>query len=156
MDCTGTKKVRKLLESNNLLKQIRTFERPTRTADEAAKALGCKVGQIAKSIIFQIKGSDNLVLIIVSGSNRVDEELFERKTGIGLKKADAEKCENVSGFVIGGIPPLGHKNYMRTFMDKDLLKYKQIWASAGGTNSVFNIKTKELVELIRPEILEVC
>jgi prolyl-tRNA editing enzyme YbaK/EbsC (Cys-tRNA(Pro) deacylase) len=124
------------------------FSKSTRTAQEAAESLGCSVAQIAKSLIF-IDDTNLPVLVVASGSNRVDEKRF------GLQKADADYVKDKTGFVIGGVPPWGHKSKIRTIIDEDLANYEEIWASAGKTNSVFKLTFEELVKETGGEVLAV-
>ena len=105
----------------------------TRTAQEAANTIGCTVSQIAKSLIFKGKTSQNPILIITSGTNRVNEK---------VGKADADFVSEHTDFAIGGIPPIGHKNPITTFIDEDLMQYDEIWAAAGTPNSVFKLTPK--------------
>ena len=111
----------------------------TRTAQEAATALNCQLGQIAKSIVFKsLDGKP--VMVVASGVNRVDEKR------LNLTKADAGFVLEQSGFMIGGVPPWGHKNKMLTYIDQDLANYEKIWAAAGKNNAVFELTFDELVE----------
>lgn len=122
------------------------FSSSTRTAQEAAEQIGCTVAQIAKSIIFKDKDGEP-VLVIASGINRVDDKK------LNLFKADATFVKDKTGFVIGGVPPYGHKKKIRTYIDRDLEQYPEIWASAGKTNTVFKTSFGELVEESEGEII---
>jgi len=126
-----------------------------RTAQEAANALGCSVYQIAKSLIFRGKTSQKPILIITSGSNRVNEKLFKDRIGEKLEKADADFVLEHTGFAIGGIPPIGHKNAITTFIDEDLMQYDEIWAAAGTPNTVFKLSTAVLAEITKGTIVNV-
>jgi len=127
----------------------RVIELPdsTRTSVEAATAVGCEVAQIAKSLIFQGKESRRAILVIASGSNRVNEKQMAERLGEKLQKPDAEFVREQTGFVIGGVPPLGHAQPLLTFIDEDLLQYTEIWAAAGHPNAVFQLKPAELVQM---------
>jgi len=127
---------------NNIIE----FTNLTRTASEAADQIGCEVGQIAKSLIFKDENGQ-AVLVIASGSNRVDQEKLK------LIKADADFVKQATGYVIGGVPPWGHKQKITTYIDEDLSKYKEIWASAGKSNSVFRTIFEEIVEKTEGEII---
>lgn len=120
----------------------------TRTVLDAAKAVGCDVSQITKSLIFKTRSENLPVLILASGSNRVNEKAIEAHLGQKIVKADAEYARDITGFAIGGIPPIGHKSSIRfIFIDEDLLQYDSIWAAAGTPNSVFNMTPKDLVAM---------
>jgi prolyl-tRNA editing enzyme YbaK/EbsC (Cys-tRNA(Pro) deacylase) len=109
----------------------------TRTADEAAAAVGCTVNQIAKSLIFRGKTSGEAVLAVMSGSNRVSLSKFEAHLGESIERAEAAFVREVTGYAIGGVPPFGHKSPVRTALDADLFALGDIWAAAGGPFSVF-------------------
>jgi len=98
----------------------------TRTAIEAAQTIGCEVGQIVKSLIFKTKTTHQAVLVLASGPNRVDEKTIEKELGEKIEKADAGFTRHVTGFAIGGIPPIGHIQQIQTFIDKDLLTFKDV------------------------------
>lgn len=119
----------------------------TRTALEAAQAVGCEVGQIVKSLIFKAKRSERPILVVASGANRVDERRIEALIGEPLGKADAEFVRQRTGFVIGGVPPLGHLEKIETFIDEDLLQYDLIWAAAGTPNAVFQLSPADLLRI---------
>ncbi|HXF55722.1 MAG TPA: YbaK/EbsC family protein [Hyphomicrobiaceae bacterium] len=117
--------------------EIVTHPRSTRTAEEAAAACGCAVGQIVKSLVFQGQVSGAPILLLVSGANRVDEKHVASAIGETLKRPDAAYVREVTGYAIGGIPPLGHATRLTTFIDRDLLSYETVWAAAGTPDSVF-------------------
>jgi prolyl-tRNA editing enzyme YbaK/EbsC (Cys-tRNA(Pro) deacylase) len=103
--------------------QVLELESSTRTAVEAAQAAGCEVGQIVKSLVFRLEPEGAPVLVLVSGSNRVHEKRLGRQLGGTLAKADADFVYETSGFAIGGVPPVGHKNVLSTYIDEDLLQF---------------------------------
>jgi prolyl-tRNA editing enzyme YbaK/EbsC (Cys-tRNA(Pro) deacylase) len=115
----------------------REFPEGTRTAADAAAAIGCEVGAICKSLVFRV--GDAPLLIVASGSNRVDEARFD------AEKADAAFVREQTGFAIGGVPPYGHARAIETVVDEDLLAYETVWAAAGTPSSVFPIAPAELV-----------
>jgi prolyl-tRNA editing enzyme YbaK/EbsC (Cys-tRNA(Pro) deacylase) len=119
----------------------------TRTAVEAAQAVGCQVGQIVKSLVFKAKRSQRPILVVASGQNRVDERRVEALIGEPLGKADADFVRERSGFVIGGVPPVGHSEEIETFIDEDLLQYEEIWAAAGTPHAVFRLTPADLVKM---------
>lgn len=126
--------------------QVATFPKDTRTAIQAAEALGCELGQIVKSLIF--RADDELVLVLTSGSNRVDEKRAAPLFGVRkLGKADADEARQATGFAIGGVPPFGHPEPLRAVIDEDLLQYDKIWAAAGAPDAVFPLAPARLVEL---------
>ena len=119
---------------------------PVRTAADAAQAMGCEVGQIAKSIVFRTRFG-RAVLVIASGANRVNEDRIEALLGEAIEKADPDFVREQTGFAIGGIPPLGHTNKMTTYIDRDLFRFEVIWAAAGHPNALFELVPDELVNL---------
>ncbi|HEX2255487.1 MAG TPA: YbaK/EbsC family protein [Afifellaceae bacterium] len=119
------------------------FETPTRTSAEAAAAVGCEVGQIAKSLIFRA-GDDSPILVVASGTNRVDESKIARAVGGEIRRADADFVRRATGFAIGGVPPVGHAVQPTVLLDRDLLQYEVIWAAAGTPNAVFQLSPSEL------------
>ena len=125
----------------------------TRTAQEAANTIGCTVSQIAKSLIFQGKTTKNPILIIASGTNRINEKAIKEYIGEKLGKADADFVLEHTGIAIGGIPPIGHKNPITTFIDEDLMQYEEIWAAAGTPNAVFKLTPKILAEITKGNII---
>lgn len=132
---------------------IKEFNVSTKTAEEAARAIGCEINQIAKSIVFDALGEP--VLVILSGGNRVNEENISSYLLKPIKKADADFVRDKTGYSIGGVPPFGHKTETKTFIDKDLLKYEEIWAAAGNGNTVFRISPEELIKYSKGQILDV-
>jgi len=127
----------------------------TRTAQEAADAVGCTLGQIAKSLVFKDKTSQKPILIIASGMNRVNEKVVEELIDEKLQKADADFVLEQTGFSIGGVPPLGHKNPIPIYIDQDLMQYEEIWAAAGTPNAVFKLTPKILVEITKGIIIPI-
>lgn len=126
--------------------EILTMDQSTRTAEEAAAACGCSVGQIVKSLIFEDASDGSLVLILVSGVNRVDAELLGQTHGLSLDRCDTRKVRNVTGFAIGGVAPIGHLTPIQTFMDEDLLTHDHVWAAAGRPDSVFRVNANALAK----------
>ncbi len=121
------------------------FPEGTKTAADAAAAIGCDVGQIVKSLIFAVDGE--VVLAYVSGSNRLDErKLAAAAGGVTCSRVDADVVRSATGFPIGGVPPFGHTTHLRIFVDPDLLQYDEVWAAAGTWNDVFGIEPHQLVE----------
>ena len=123
------------------------FEATTRTAADAAAAIGCTVAQIAKSLVFRGAGSDRPVLVVASGVNRVDETKVADVIGEGIARADADFVREATGFAIGGVPPIGHKNPPIVLIEESLMGFTEIWAAGGTPNAVFRLTPAELVEL---------
>ncbi len=119
----------------------------TRTAEEAAIAIGCQIAQIVKSLVFRTKQTNRPILVLASGVNRVNEKAIAKSAGEEISKADADFTREVTGFAIGGIPPVGHKQKIETLIDEDLLKQKELWAAAGTPNAVFSIDSEIIVNL---------
>ena len=123
----------------------RSFPEGTRTAQEAADAIGVELGQIVKSLIFGVDGE--VVLAYVSGANRLDEKLLAAAAGGSrCERVDADAVRKATGFPIGGVPPFGHSTQLRIFIDPDLLQFEEVWAAAGTWNDVFGIEPHRLVE----------
>jgi prolyl-tRNA editing enzyme YbaK/EbsC (Cys-tRNA(Pro) deacylase) len=138
--------------------QTQAIELPqsTRTAKEAAEAIGCKIAQIAKSLIFRRLDANRPVLVIASGANRVDEEVVSDYIGTQITMADAEFVRASTGYAIGGVPPFGHIAPIDDIIiDQDLLNYEVIWAAAGTPRSVFPISPEKLVEVVAGHVRRV-
>jgi prolyl-tRNA editing enzyme YbaK/EbsC (Cys-tRNA(Pro) deacylase) len=119
----------------------------TRTAQEAADRAGCELGQIVKSLIFKAQNSGRPILVLTSGANRVDEKRISEYAGEPIGRADADFVRTVTGFAIGGVPPIGHIQKMETYLDEDFLKYQTVWAAAGTPNAIFELKTEDLQKM---------
>jgi prolyl-tRNA editing enzyme YbaK/EbsC (Cys-tRNA(Pro) deacylase) len=125
---------------------VRQMPASTRTAEEAAAACGCQVAQIVKSLVFKGRASAKPYLLLVSGANRVDEKAVAAVIGEALTRPDAQFVRDVTGFAIGGIPPLGHAVALATYVDRDLLAHDVVWAAAGTPESVFAVAPTALAE----------
>jgi prolyl-tRNA editing enzyme YbaK/EbsC (Cys-tRNA(Pro) deacylase) len=134
--------------------EVRELPDSARTAQEAADSIGCEVTQIAKSLVFREKETNLPVLVIASGSNRVDLAKIESGTGLKLGKADAIFVREHVGFAIGGIPPVAHNEPLETILDPDLKKYDVIWAAAGTPFAVFQLKPTDLEPLTNGRWIE--
>ena len=117
----------------------------TRTAPEAAAAIGCEVAEIAKSIVFRDCDNDVPLLVIASGINRVDTDKVRRLAGVTIGRADAGFVREHTGYAIGGVPPFGHAATVRTYIDEQLFALDQVWAAAGGPFDVFPTTAGELL-----------
>jgi len=133
--------------------RIRKFPDSTATAAEAAAAIGTSVERIVKSLVFM--AGDQPILVLVSGSNRVDTVLLQALVGAPVKRANADQVRAVTGFPIGGVPPVGHAIPLATYLDGDLLQYDEVWASAGTPHSVFPIAPETLLSITRARIADV-
>jgi len=140
----SARRVQQALETLGMSLSVVELPASTRTSAEAAQAVGCRVGQIAKSLVFRGAASDAAILVIASGANRVDERKLAALIGEAVVKAGAEFVRDATGFVIGGVPPVGHKQPLRTFIDQDLQQYDEIWAAAGTPHAVFRLTPAEL------------
>ncbi|MGE0206239.1 MAG: YbaK/EbsC family protein [Candidatus Babeliales bacterium] len=141
--------VQKVLDEKGLICKVVELSSSTRTAQDAAASIGCNVGQIVKSLIFKTQLTNKPVLILASGPNKVDEKVIEKHVGEKIIKADADFTRDITGFAIGGIPPIGHKQAIEfIFMDKDLLTFNDVWAAAGTPRAVFNVSSQDLAKLI--------
>jgi prolyl-tRNA editing enzyme YbaK/EbsC (Cys-tRNA(Pro) deacylase) len=133
---------------------VQTFPAGTRTAVDAANAIGVEVGQIVKSLVFR-RESGAAVLVVASGSNRVDEGKVEALIGEAIGKADADFVRAQTGFAIGGVPPAGHARPIETIVDEDLLAFDEIWAAAGTPRDVFPLTPAELVAMTGGRVADV-
>lgn len=127
----------------------------TRTAQEAAERAGCELGQIVKSLIFKGKDSGKPILVLTSGANRVDEKRISEYAGEAIGRADADFVRAVTGFAIGGVPPIGHTQKLETYLDEDFLQYRTVWAAAGTPNAIFELKSSDLQKMTNGMIVRV-
>jgi prolyl-tRNA editing enzyme YbaK/EbsC (Cys-tRNA(Pro) deacylase) len=127
----------------------------TRTAQEAAQAVGCRVEQIAKSLVFQGKTTNRPLLVVASGANRVNEKKLRDLLSEPVRKADAEFVREHTGFAIGGVPPAGLSQPMDIFIDEDLFKYEEIWAAAGTPHAVFKLTAEDLVKITQGKVVKI-
>jgi len=132
------------LTAAGLKAEIKEFDASTRTAADAAAAIGCEVAQIAKSLVFRLNDSGRAILVIASGINRVDEKKLSALLGEQVGKADADFVRAETGFAIGGVAPVGHTGNVVVLIDRDLQRYSDIWAAAGAPNAVFRLSPADL------------
>jgi prolyl-tRNA editing enzyme YbaK/EbsC (Cys-tRNA(Pro) deacylase) len=151
----SAQKVQDALTRLGFSMQVVELPASTRTAVEAAQAVGCEVGQIAKSLVFKGRDSGRPLLILVSGSNRVDLEKAAAAIGEALDKADADFVRQHTGFAIGGVPPVGHTKVLDTFIDVDLLQYSEVWAAAGTPNAVFRLTAADLERVTGGRVVKI-
>jgi prolyl-tRNA editing enzyme YbaK/EbsC (Cys-tRNA(Pro) deacylase) len=138
--------VQDALRALGLPADVRELGASTRTAPEAAAAVGCELGAIVKSLVFRGRSSGDPVLVLVSGDNRADEARVEAEVGEAVGRADADWVREVTGYAIGGIPPVGHPSPVRTVVDEDLLRFDEVWAAAGTPRAVFPVAPRALAE----------
>jgi len=150
---SSAKKVQEVLKVLGLELQVVELQETTRTSADAARAVGCAVGQIAKSLIFRGQRTQRPILVIASGSNRVNEKRVGELISEPLGKADADFVRQKTGFVIGGVPPVGHAEKLEVFIDEDLLRYNEIWAAAGTPNAVFRLTPSDLVRMTEGRVI---
>jgi prolyl-tRNA editing enzyme YbaK/EbsC (Cys-tRNA(Pro) deacylase) len=133
--------------------EVRRFPEGTKTAEDAARAIGCEVGQIVKSLVFV--AGDETVLALTSGANRVDVERLAALSGSsGVRRASPEEARAATGFAVGGTPPFGHPERVRTFLDRDLLGFEEVWAAAGAPDAVFRTTPEELRLTSRADVAD--
>jgi prolyl-tRNA editing enzyme YbaK/EbsC (Cys-tRNA(Pro) deacylase) len=134
--------------------EVREFPEGTRTAVDAARAVGCDVDQIVKSLVFVADGTP--VLVLTSGGNRVDPAKVARLTGASaVRKADADEARTATGFAIGGTPPFGHPRPLTVLVDRDLTRFERVWAAAGTPRHVFAISPAALLDASGGQVTDV-
>lgn len=144
---SGVRRVREALEERGFEPEIVELESTARSALEAADALGVRVEQIVKSLVFWGTQTGRPVLVLAGGANRVDEDRVSQLVSEPIGMADAAYVREKTGFSIGGVPPVGHAEQPMTFVDEDLLLESEVWAAAGHTHAVFGLKPAELVRI---------
>jgi len=147
--------VQKTLNNSGLECTVLELATSTRTATDAASSIGCNLSQIVKSLIFKTKDTCRPVLVLAAGSNKVNEKQITSYVGETIVKADADFTKEVTGFAIGGVPPIGHRNKIDLiFIDQELMSFDNVWAAAGTPNAVFCINSKDLLSLTNGRIIE--
>ncbi len=133
--------------------EVRRFAEGTKTAEDAARAIGCDVGQIVKSLVFVADGRP--VLALTSGANRVDTSRLARAAAASeVRRATPDEAREATGYAVGGTPPFGHDRQVRAFIDRDLLSYQEIWAAAGTPDTVFRTTPVELQRAARAAVAD--
>ena len=143
----GVQRVREALATAGVASKIQELADSTRSAPEAADAVGCAVGQIIKSLVFRGETSSRGYLVLASGANRVCLARLTELAGEPVAMADARFVREMTGFAIGGVPPLGHREPLTTLVDQDLLDWPQLWAAAGAPNALFPLTPEELLRI---------
>lgn len=151
----SAKKVQKAISQLGFSHKVIELVQATRTAVEAAQAVGCQIGQIAKSLVFKTQHSNKPILVIASGVNRVNEEIVGKIVGESIQMAGADFVREKTGFAIGGVPPIGHKERIETFIDEDLLQYEEIWAAGGNPRAVFKLTPSDLVRMTGGRVVSI-
>src|SRR5688572_560934 len=152
---TSAQKIQDLLNSLGYSYTVIEHAESTRTAQEAADRAGCELGQIVKSMIFKGKDSGKPILVLTSGANRVDEKRISEYAGEAIGRADPDFVRAVTGFAIGGVPPIGHLQKVETYLDEDFLQYETIWAAAGNPNAIFELPTETLQKITGAKVVRV-
>jgi Cys-tRNA(Pro) deacylase len=135
--------------------QVKEMHQTTRSAADAARAVGCEVGQIAKSLVFRGKATGRAVLVIASGANRVNLAHLADTVSEPVGMADPDFVRQQTGFAIGGVPPLGHRQPLEIYIDEDLMQYADIWAAAGTPRAVFRLTPEQLVQITDGRVMAV-
>ena len=148
----SARRVQAALAGLGLEREVSELPDSTRTAAEAAAAVGCTVGQIAKSLVFRTEGGE-AVMVVASGDNRVDVERVAAHLGAPIGRPDADFVRSETGFAIGGVPPVGHASPLRTLIDEDLRAFDRIWAAAGNPRAVFELTPAELERITGGEVV---
>jgi prolyl-tRNA editing enzyme YbaK/EbsC (Cys-tRNA(Pro) deacylase) len=151
----SAQKVQQALQARGLSSEVVQMDETTRSAADAARAVGCEIGQIVKSLVFEGRHSHQPVLVVASGVNRVNEDKVAQHAAEPVKIAGADYVRETTGFAIGGVPPVGHRNPLKTFIDEDLLQYEEIWAAAGTPRAVFKLTPHELKMITKGKVISI-
>ena len=149
----NSQKVQDFLDQFSLKLEVVELEHSTRTAQEAAEAVGCEVGQIVKSLIF--RSADQPLLFLVSGKNKLNTAAVGKSLGFRLEKANADFVREKTGYAIGGVPPLAHAQKMEVYIDQDLLAFDAVWAAAGTPHAVFRLTSADLPRISGGAVIDV-
>jgi len=152
---SSVQRVHRALLDHGLETEILELPQSTRSAKEAAQAVGCEVAQIAKSIVFKARETEKPVLVIASGPNRINEDRISSLVSEPVKMANPDFVKSKTGFSIGGVAPVGHLEKPEIFIDEDLFKYKEIWAAAGTPHAVFKLTPHELEKITGGRVISV-
>jgi prolyl-tRNA editing enzyme YbaK/EbsC (Cys-tRNA(Pro) deacylase) len=147
-------RVRQALAAHGLDMEVRDLPQSTRTAPQAAAAIGCELGAIVKSLLFLADGKP--VLVLVAGDRRADPVLLRTILGASqVAMANADRVRAETGFTIGGVPPVGHAQPLIVYVDRSLSRFATVWAAAGGPNAVFPIQYATLVQITDGKVTDV-
>lgn len=150
----SSRRVQDILNQYGLDLKIIEFKELTRTSQEAANAIGCEVGQIAKTLIFRGKTTSKPICVVASGKNRVNEKKIAEYVGEEIEKPDAQYVLQHTGFAIGGVPPIGYD--LKPLIDEDIMAYAEIWAAAGTPHSVFRLSPSHLLQITEGRVVKIC
>ncbi|MEM0120981.1 MAG: YbaK/EbsC family protein [Thermoprotei archaeon] len=148
----GTERVRNYIQMRSIQAEIRILESSTRSSQLAAKALGCSVAEIAKSIVFV--DEQNTLVVVLSGDKKVDLQKLCGTLGLNLRLATPEEVFSRTGYMVGGVPPFPHRSGVRVVVDSSVLRFPIVWAAAGDNNSLMQISTAELVRASEAQVIE--
>ncbi|WP_224956963.1 YbaK/EbsC family protein [Geomonas subterranea] len=148
----SAKRVQDALHGFGVDCRVKELGESTRTAVEAANAVGCEVGQIVKSLVFRGKESGKGVFVVASGANMVNEKVLATLAGENIERATPDFVREQTGYAIGGVSPVGHPAPLTTFIDEDLLGYKELWAAAGTPNAVFALTPEQLCHITSGQV----
>jgi prolyl-tRNA editing enzyme YbaK/EbsC (Cys-tRNA(Pro) deacylase) len=155
-DLTGSaRRVADALAALGVAAEVRVMPDSTRTADEAAAAIGCGVGQIVKSLVFRAVEADEPVLVLVSGADRVDEQRLADALGGPVERATGRFVRERTGFAIGGVSPVGYESPILILLDRGLMEHDVVWAAAGSPHAVFPISPPDLILATAPRVVSV-
>jgi len=140
------KRFQAVLDEHAPESRIVEFDKPSRTAQQAADAIGCELDQIVKSLVFRAD-DDRSVLVLTAGGNRVNEQTIGEQVGGAVAMADAAFARTHTGYAIGGVPPFGHPHPVDTIIDEDLFGFDEVWAAGGTPNTVFPINPERLLAI---------
>jgi len=147
----ASQKVQNYLDQFGLDLKVRQFPDSTRTAKDAADAVGCEVGQIVKSLIF--RSGDKPLLFLVSGKNQLNVQKASLDLGIPIEKANAQFVRDTTGYAIGGVPPVAHAVKMDVYIDEALMAYTHVWCAAGTPHAVFQLESKNLPRITGGKVI---
>lgn len=151
----GVQTILTILSDHDIQFEVKLFQSPAHTASQAADLLGCPLGAIVKSLVFQKKSGCELVLVLVSGKNRVDIDKLTALVGAQVAVAKPETVLSKTGYAVGAVPPIGIKAVKQTILDADLTGYEHIWASAGALNILMRLTPEDLCNLTNCQIEEI-
>ena len=152
----NTKSIQKLLSEQGLICEVKKYPEEIKTIADIAKNIGCKIGQIANSLLFKTKFTNIPILMIASGENQINEKEMRNRFGEKLLPADSEFMLKTTGFATKNIPPFGHSAQIdQVYLDKDLLNWESVWISSGSENSVLLISTKQLIKLSKGKVISI-
>jgi len=151
----SAQRVQDALKSNGLSCQVLEMQETTRSAMDAAQAVGCEVGQIVKSLVFRGKQTQKPYLVVASGANRVNVKKIGKLVSESIKMADPDFVREQTGFAIGGVPPLGHPHPLAALSDEDLFNHDEIWAAAGNPNALFKLTPDDLKKITKGKVISV-